>query len=89
MEIKDSIELRDKGCPYCTGEEPKRIKHSYDDEDGMIATIRKSENSLAHWLVMNFRGEQREFYIEFCPFCGKRLVPFNPNDFICERNEPR
>ena len=82
MEIKDSIELRDKGCPYCTGEEPKRIKHSYDDEDGMIATIRKSENSLAHWLVVNFRGEQREFYIEFCPFCGKRLVPFNPEDFM-------
>lgn len=48
----------------------------------MIATIRKSENSLAHWLVVNFRGEQREFYIEFCPFCGKRLVPFNPEDFM-------
>lgn len=89
MEIKDSIELRDKGCSYCTGEEPKRIKHSYDDEDGMIATIRKSENSLAHWLVVNFRGEQRELYIEFCPFCGKRLVPFNPNDFIGERNDSR
>ena len=86
MEIKDSIELRDKGCPYCTGEEPKRIKHSYDDEDGMIATIRKSENSLAHWLVVNFRGEQREFYIRFCPFCGKRLVPFNQEDFMDTRN---
>ena len=82
MEIKDSIELRDKGCPYCTGEEPKRIKHSYDDRDGMIATIRKSENSLAHRLVVNFRGEQREFYIGFCPFCGKRLVPFNPEDIM-------
>lgn len=86
MEINDSIELRDKGCPYCTGEEPKRIKHSYDDEDGMIATIRKSKNSLARWLVVNFRGEQREFYIEFCPFCGKRLVPFNPEDFMGTRN---
>lgn len=82
MEINDSIELRDKGCPYCTGEEPKRIKHSYDDEDGMIATIRKSENSLARWLVVNFRGEQRKFYIGFCPFCGKRLVPFNTEDFM-------
>ena len=81
MEIKDSIELRDEGCPYCTGE-TKRIKHSYDDEDGMIATIRKNDQSLANWLVVNFRGEQREFYIEFCPFCGKRLIPFNANDYI-------
>ena len=85
MGIRDSIELRDKGCQYCS-EKNKRIKHSYDDEDGMIATIRKSENSLAHWLVVNFRGEQREFYIEFCPFCGKRLVPFREDDYISVSN---
>lgn len=85
MGIKDSIELRDKGCPYCEGE-IKGIKYSYDDEDGMIATIRKSEKSLAHWLVVNFRGNQREFYIEFCPFCGKRLVSFRKDDYIPECN---
>lgn len=85
MKVEDCIKLRDRGCPYCSGE-TKRIKYSYDDTDGMIATIRKSENSLAHWLIVNFRGEQREFYIEFCPFCGKRLVPFRKDDFTGECN---
>ena len=34
--MKDSIELRDRGCRYCND---GAIKYSYDDEDGMIACV--------------------------------------------------
>ena len=83
--MEDSIELRDRGCKYCND---SMTKHSYDDWDGMIACVHDSKpneygfKSLAWWLTVNFRGEERSFYIEFCQFCGKRLVPFNENDYI-------
>ena len=88
--MKDSIELRDRGCQYCNTEPncPPMPKQSYDDYDGMIACVHDSEpnehghKSLAWWLTVNFRGEQRDFYIEFCPFCGRRLVPFREEDYI-------
>ena len=57
------------------------LKHSYDDEDGMEMSIHPStrkENgykSQAWWATVHFRGECRDFYIEVCPFCGRRLVP--------------
>lgn len=88
--MKDSVEIRDRGCEFCNGSETEngRIKQSYDDKDGMIACIHPSKTnkyghkSLAWWMTVNFRGEQRDFHIEFCPFCGKRLVPFRENAFI-------
>lgn len=72
-----------KGCEYCTPNEigDGRAKYSYDDEDGMIMCIHPSPlrkdgtRSLSWWATVNFRGEQRDFRIECCPFCGKRLVP--------------
>lgn len=72
------------GCPYCcdTGEGGHgRLKYSYDDHDGMTMSIHPSEKrkdgtcSLAWWATVHFRGECRDFYIEVCPFCGRRLVP--------------
>ena len=70
-------------CPYCcdNGEGHGMLKHSYDDEDGMEMSIHPStrkENgykSQAWWATVHFRGECRDFYIEVCPFCGRRLVP--------------
>ena len=72
-----------EGCAYCTIDTTGhgRIKNSYDDYDGMIMCIHPSEirpngtRSLAYWLAVGFRGETRQFLIECCPFCGKRLVP--------------
>ena len=72
------------GCPYCcdNGEGGHgRLKYSYDDHDGMTMSIHPSEKrkdgtrSLAWWATVHFRGECRDFYIEVCPFCGRRLVP--------------
>lgn len=71
------------GCEYCITDESGRgrIKYSYDDYDGMIMCIHPSKirkdgtRSLSWWATVNFRGEQRDFRIECCPFCGKRLVP--------------
>lgn len=70
-------------CPYCcdNGVGHGMLKHSYDDEDGMEMSIHPStrkENgyqSQAWWATVHFRGECRDFYIEVCPFCGRRLVP--------------
>lgn len=72
-----------KGCEYCLPNETGhgKIKYSYDDTDGMIMVIHPSPlrkdgtRSLSWWATVNFRGEQRDFLIECCPFCGKRLVP--------------
>ena len=73
-----------RGCPYCcdNGEGGHgRLRHSYDDCDGMAMSIHPSEKrkdgtrSLAWWATVHFRGECRDFYIECCPFCGRRLVP--------------
>ena len=72
------------GCPYCcdNGEGGHgRLKCSYDDHDGMTMSINPSEKrkdgtrSLAWWATVHFREECRDFYIEVCPFCGRRLVP--------------
>lgn len=74
------------GCPYCcdNGEGGHgMLKYSYDDDDGMAMSIHPSKKrkdgtrSLAWWATVHFRGECRDFYIEACPFCGRRLVPFN------------
>lgn len=79
----DSIEFRDEGCQYCMS---GRIKSSYHDGDNMTAFIHEDKpnkndyKSLAYWLTVNCHDESQEFYIEFCPWCGKRLVPFNPDD---------
>ena len=72
------------GCPYCCDNGDGgigRLKYSYDDHDGMTMSIHPSEKrkdgtrSLAWWATVHFRGERRDFYIEVCPFCGRRLVP--------------
>lgn len=69
------------GCPYCCDNGEGRLKYSYDDHDGMTMSIHPSEKrkdgtcSLAWWATVHFRGECRDFYIEVCPFCGRRLVP--------------
>ena len=72
-----------KGCEWCTPNKTGhgRIKYSYDDTDGMTMCIHPSPlrkdgtRSLSWWATVNFRGEQRDFIISCCPFCGKRLVP--------------
>lgn len=77
------LNRENKGCEYCTTNETGhgRVKYSYDDEDGMTMCIHPSKirkdgtRSLSWWATVNFRGEQRDFLIECCPFCGKRLVP--------------
>ena len=81
--ISHGVTVRKSSCPYCcdNGEGHGRLKHSYDDEDGMEMSIHPSsreENgyqSQAWWATVHFRGECRDFYIEVCPFCGRRLVP--------------
>ncbi len=80
---KTGVTVQKSSCPYCcdNGEGHGMLKHSYDDEDGMEMSIHPStrkENgyqSQAWWATVHFRGECRDFYIEVCPFCGRRLVP--------------
>ena len=79
----NGVTVHKSSCPYCcdNGEGHGMLKHSYDDEDGMEMSIHPStrkENgyqSQAWWATVHFRGECRDFYIEVCPFCGRRLVP--------------
>ena len=81
--IFNGVTVQKSSCPYCcnNGEGHGMLKHSYDDEDGMEMSIHpspKKENgyqSQAWWATVHFRGECRDFYIEVCPFCGRRLVP--------------
>ena len=81
--ISNGVTVQESSCPYCcdNGEGHGMLKHSYDDEDGMEMSIHPStrkENgyqSQAWWATVHFRGECRDFYIEVCPFCGRRLVP--------------
>ena len=81
--ITNGATVQKFSCPYCcdNGEGHGMLKHSYDDEDGMEMSIHPStrkENgykSQAWWATVHFRGECRDFYIEVCPFCGRRLVP--------------
>ena len=81
--IAHGVTVQKSSCPYCcdNGEGHGMMKHSYDDEDGMEMSIHPStrkENgyqSQAWWATVHFRGECRDFYIEVCPFCGRRLVP--------------
>ena len=81
--IAHGVTVQESSCPYCcdNGEGHGMLKHSYDDEDGMEMSIHPStrnENgyqSQAWWATVHFRGECRDFYIEVCPFCGRRLVP--------------
>lgn len=81
--IANGVTVHEYSCPYCcdNGEGHGMLKHSYDDEDGMEMSIHPSirkENgyqSQAWWATVYFRGECRDFYIEVCPFCGRRLVP--------------
>ena len=81
--IANGVTVQKSSCPYCcdSGEGHGVMKHSYDDEDGMEMRIHPStrkENgyqSQAWWAAVHFRGECRDFYIEVCPFCGRRLVP--------------
>ena len=81
--IDSGVTVQKPSCPYCcdNGEGHGMMKHSYDDEDGMEMSIHPStrkENgyqSQAWWATVHFRGECRDFYIEVCPFCGRRLVP--------------
>ena len=81
--IAHGVTVHKSICPYCcdNGEGRGMLKHSYDDEDGMEMSIHPStrkENgyqSQAWWATVHFRGECRDFYIEVCPFCGRRLVP--------------
>ena len=81
--LAHGVTVQKSSCPYCcdNGEGHRMLKHSYDDEDGMEMSIHPStrkENgykSQAWWATVHFRGECRDFYIEVCPFCGRRLVP--------------
>ena len=81
--LSHGVTVQESSCPYCcdNGEGHRMLKHSYDDEDGMEMSIHPStrkENgykSQSWWATVHFRGECRDFYIEVCPFCGRRLVP--------------
>lgn len=81
--IAHGVTMHKSNCPYCcdNGEGHGMLKHSHDDEDRMEMSIHPStrnENgyqSQAWWATVHFRGECRDFYIEVCPFCGRRLVP--------------
>ena len=83
LKKENGVTVQKSSCPYCcdNGEGHGMMKHSYDDEDGMEMSIHPStrkENgyqSQAWWATVHFRGECRDFYIEVCPFCGRRLVP--------------
>ena len=81
--LDSGVTVQKSSCPYCcdNGEGHGMLKHSYDDEHGMEMSIHPStrkENgykSQAWWATVHFRGECRDFHIEVCPFCGRRLVP--------------
>ncbi len=95
--ISNGITVQKSSCPYCCddGEGAHgRLKHSYDDEDGMAMSIHPSPKrkdgtrSLAWWATVHFRGECRDFYIEVCPFCGRRLVPLR-EEYDCSPEPPK
>lgn len=81
--ISNGVTVQKPNCPYCCddGEGAHgRLKYSYDDEDGMTMSIHPSPKrkdgtrSMAWWATVHFRGDCRDFIIEVCPFCGRRLV---------------
>ena len=82
--IENGVTVQKSHCPYCCddGVGHGMLKYSYEDEDGMAMSIHpspKRENGYQSqaWLAtVHFLGERRDFYIEVCPFCGRRLVPF-------------
>ena len=84
-------------CPYCcdNGVGHGMLKHSYDDEDGMEMSIhpsarKENEYQSQAWLAtVHFRGECRDFYIEVCPFCGRRLVPLKEEMEIAMPQPPK
>ena len=95
--IMNGVTVHASICPYCcdNGEVHGMLKHSYDDEDGMEMSIHPSarkENgyqSQAWWATVHFRGECRDFYIEVCPFCGRRLVPLKEEREIAMPHPPK
>lgn len=90
--ISNGVTVQKSNCPYCFDDErvlPRILKHSYDDEDGMAMSIHPSPKrkdgtrSLAWWATVHFRGECRDFIIEACPFCGRKLVPLREEYDCC------
>ena len=79
--IAHGVTVQKSSCPYCcdNGAGHGMMKHSYDDDDGLDMSIHPStreENgyqSLAWGATVGCRGECGEFYMEVCPFCGRRL----------------
>ena len=95
--ISNGVTVHKSICPYCcdNGVGHGMLKHSYDDEDGMEMSIHPStrkENgyqSQAWWATVHFHGECRDFYIEVCPFCGRRLVPLKEEWEIAMPQPPK
>lgn len=89
--LANGVQMSKSSCPYCcaNGEGHGRLASSYDDEDGMKMSIHPSAKrangyqSQAWWATVHFRGECRDFYIEVCPFCGRRLVPLKEEYEAC------
>ena len=89
--LANGVQMSKSSCPYCcaNGEGHGRLASSYDDEDGMKMSIHPSAKrangyqSQAWWATVHFRGECRDFYIEVCPFCGRRLVPLKEECETC------
>lgn len=89
--LANGEQMSKSSCPYCcaNSEGHGRLASSYDDEDGMKMSIHPSAKrangyqSQAWWATVHFRGECRDFYIEVCPFCGRRLVPLKEEYESC------
>lgn len=89
--LANGVQMSKSSCPYCcaNSEGHGRLASSYDDEDGMKMSIHPSAKrangyqSQAWWATIHFRGECRDFYIEVCPFCGRRLVPLKEEYETC------
>lgn len=95
--ISKGVTVQKSNCPYCCddGEGSHGIlKYSYDDEDGMTMSIHPSPKrkdgtrSLVWWATVRFREESRDFIIEVCPFCGRRLVPLK-EELQCASEPPK
>lgn len=56
-------------CKFC--DEDRIINHSciWFGKEGEIATINSNNE-----LTVNINGEQMNIPIEFCPFCGNKLL---------------
>ena len=66
--IRDALK-RSEGCEYC--EKEKRIKNAF--YTNAFAEVCKHSKSFAVHMPLNFGSADCDFFINYCPMCGRKL----------------